>query len=383
MILTPLVVVCFVFALIPAYFFMLNSFRFRRLLETSPNTDSLPSVSVLIPARNEESSIVYCVESVLASRDVVLEVIVLDDDSEDQTGRLVAELAARDSRVRLAVAPELPAGWCGKQHACAELAKLASYDVFVFLDADVRLASDSLRRMLGQFLRNPVDLLSGFPRQITGTLAERLLIPLIHFLLLGFLSLRRMRVSKRPAFAAGCGQLIMTQRKAYQQAGGHTTIRASLHDGLNLPRAYRSNGLTTDVFDATDIATCRMYRNASEVWNGLTKNATEGVASVGLIIPVTSMLLFGQVVPFVVLALVVCGGLSLDRTNWLLLCGTIAMSLLPRFIAAIRYRQSLVGAMMHPLSITLFLVIQWSAFLGSFSRTPVTWKGRQYQPDGD
>src|SRR5439155_361198 len=117
----------------------------------------------------------------LASRGVTVDVVVLDDHSEDDTAALVGAIARRDRRVRLLSAPPLPAGWCGKQHACHVLRGAARYDLLAFLDADVRLEPDGLAR-LAAFLRNSgADLVSGIPRQVTGTLLERLVIPLIHF----------------------------------------------------------------------------------------------------------------------------------------------------------------------------------------------------------
>ena len=97
-----------------------------------------------------------------------------------------------------------------------------------------------------------------------------------------------MRRSRHPAYGAGCGQLFLARREAYETAGGHAAIRATLHDGVKLPRAFRAAGLRTDLFDATDVASCRMYRNAGEVWRGLAKNATEGLAAPGKIVPATS-----------------------------------------------------------------------------------------------
>ena len=127
----------------------------------------------------------------------------------------------------------------------------------------MRLAPDALARMAAVPRWNPgADLASGFPRQETVGLLEKLVIPLIHFILLGFLPIERMRRSLDPAFAAGCGQLFITHARAYDRAGGHSAIRGTLHDGLKLPRAYRLAGLRTDLFDATDLAVCRMYRTA-------------------------------------------------------------------------------------------------------------------------
>ena len=199
----------------------------------------------------------------------------------------------------------LPAGWCGKQFACSLLARAARHPLLVFLDADVRLAPDGLARMAAFLEESKADLVSGIPLQETGTLVEKLVIPLNHFVLLGFLPLARMRRNRHPAYAAGCGQFFLARSNAYEAAGGHAAIRASLHDGITLPRAFRAAGFRTDLCDLTEIATCRMYRTAGDVWRGLAKNATEGLASPGLILPATAILLGGQVLPFVLLA--ACG----------------------------------------------------------------------------
>ena len=94
--------------------------------------------------------------------------------------------------------------------------------------------------------------MSGLPRQETGSWLERLVIPLAHFLLLGYLPMFAMRWFRHPAFGAGCGQLFLARKSAYQAAGGHDAIRSSRHDGLMLPRAFRRAGLRTDLCDATD-----------------------------------------------------------------------------------------------------------------------------------
>ena len=245
---------------------------------------------MLIPARNEEHSIGAAVQTVLASRGVELEVLVLDDHSEDATADVVSAIAERDSRVRLLRGQPLPAGWCGKQFACSLLARPLAIPFCVFLDADVRLAPDGLARMAAFLEQSNADLVSGIPLQETGTLVEKLVIPLNHFVLLCFLPLVRMRRNRHPAYAAGCGQFFLARRNAYEAAGGHTAIRSSLHDGITLPRAFRAAGFRTDLCDLTEIATCRMYHTARDVWLGLAKNATEGLASPGMIVPATAFL---------------------------------------------------------------------------------------------
>jgi hypothetical protein len=359
-------------AAVPALLFLVNLFVYRKTAKM--HGPVAPAVSVLIPARNEEGSIGAAVEAALASRGVTLEVVVLDDHSSDDTAAQVLAIARRDARVRLLAAPPLPPGWCGKQHACHVLAEAARHSRLCFLDADVRLAPDGLARLLAFQESSGADLVSGIPRQETGTLLERLVIPLIHFILLGFLPMIRMRRSAHPSYAAGCGQLFLARRDAYDRAGGHAGIRTTLHDGIKLPRAFRAAGRTTDLCDATDLAVCRMYRGAGELWRGLAKNAVEGLATPGMIGPATVVLLGGQVLPVGLLA---CGR-WLDADALLPALAATLLACGPRLAGVVRFRQSLLGALLHPVGIVVLLAIQWHALGRSLAGRPATWKGRSY-----
>jgi hypothetical protein len=260
------------------------------------------------------------------------------------------------------------------------LARHARYPVLVFQDADVRLAPDALARM-AEFLETSVEtsgagLASGFPRQVTVTPLERLLLPLMHWVLLGFLPVGRMRRSLHPAYAAGCGQLFVARREDYERAGGHAAVRGLLHDGIHLPRVFREAGIATDLFDAAGIASCRMYHNAAEVWSGLTKNAVEGLAAPGKIVPASLLLLAGQVLPFALAALALAGRIP-TAAGWVAGIG-VAAAWLPRLAAARRFRQPLDGALLHPLAILVFLTIQVWALARHLAGRPAAWKGRTY-----
>lgn len=346
-------IISFVLAAIPAAMFLWNVWLYRR-----PPRAGRAAVSVLIPARNEEAAIRGAVESALASEGVAVEVIVGDDHSTDRTAEV-----ARAAGARVVSIPSLPDGWCGKQHACWALSGQARHDLLLFLDADVRLERDGLARLVGFLESSGADLVSGIPRQVTGTWLEKLLIPLIHFVLLGFLPMAAMRKWRWPALAAGCGQLFLARRSAYDRAGGHAAIRASRHDGVTLPRSFRRAGLRTDLCDATDVASCRMYRNAGEVWRGLAKNATEGLGAPAAIGLWTVLLVGGQTLP-----VLMC--LSGGAPTWL--WAAVGLGYLPRLVAAVRYRQSWWGAVWHPLGVLVLMAIQWRALLGG----DVGWKGR-------
>ncbi len=342
---------------------LLDNLRRYRLPPCAPGT---PCVSVLIPARNEAANIGDAARAVLASRNVSLELVVLDDGSTDATADILASI--HDPRLRVANGGVLPAGWSGKQHACAALARLASHDMMVFVDADVRLAPDALSRMAGYMAGHDAGLASGFPRQVTRSWSEVLLLPLIHFLLLGYLPLAQAERSPFPGFGAGCGQLFIARRAAYEAAGGHAAIRASLHDGLTLPRAFRRAGLMTGLFDASSFATCRMYANSAQVWEGLTKNATEGMAKPAALPAWTVILAGGAVLPIILL---------LVAPSWPTALACL-LNLATRLILARRFQQPIVSALLHPVGVAALLALQWAALLRAASGRPATWRGRAY-----
>jgi len=335
-----------------------------------------PQISILIPARNEEGGIEAAIQCALATENAEVEVVVLDDHSEDNTAAIVSKIAILDSRVRLEKAPELPSGWCGKQHACHVLSQRARYDYLLFQDADVRLKKDCAPRLVAFMQASKAELVSGIPWQETGTWSEKMLIPLIHFVLLCFLPIKRMRMSTSPAFASGCGQLFLARKQSYEKMGGHASIKQSLHDGITLPRAYRKNGMMTDLCDVTNLAECRMYRGFGQVWFGLAKNATEGMAKPFLLTFFTIFLLIGQVIPFGIVGLIwyfeSCWGLRLVSVL------AVFLAYSARFVAKVVFRQSFFGALMHPLGILILLAIQWYALIRQGIGKPSGWKGRAY-----
>jgi len=156
--------------------------------------------------------------------------------------------------------------------------------------------------------------------------------------------------------------------------GGHSSIRDSRHDGIQLPRAFRRAGYQTDIFDATDIARCRMYTSTKEVSNGLLKNATEGIANVKLIVPFTVLLIGGSVLPGLSLLWGWIAGASWISLTILLVA--FAISFVPRFLACQRFQQSYLGAALHPIGVVWFVVLQWVAILRKQLGMKTQWRGR-------
>ena len=343
-------------------------------------------VSVCVPARNEEANLEACVRGLLASGHRALEVLVYDDASDDATPRILTTLAAADPRVRAAPTRPLPAGWNGKQHACWRMAAVARGRWLLFTDADVRFAPDCIGRAVAEAGRLNAPLLSTFPRQEMGTFGERLLVPMIFFILLSYLPFPRMRRTNDASASAGCGQFLLVRRDAYDASGGHERFKDSMHDGIKLPRAVRRAGFHSDLFDGTDLVSCRMYKGLGATWRGFAKNAFEGLGSVPLLLFITILHLVGHVWPWVYLPLVAASALGLPVDAALspvplaLAAASIVLQLTSRLLIARRVHHPIAPIALHPVSVLGMTLVQWhSLYLSLTGRR--SWRGRRLEAD--
>ena len=228
-----------------------------------------PDTSLLIPARDESRRLPAALAG-FGAQDVA-EIVVLDDQSSDDTATIVGRAAEADPRVRLVRGTPPPPGWVGKSWACWQLAAAARGDILLFCDADVLLAPGAVDACWAQMCGQRAEVFSAFPRQRTVTLGERLLVPLIDDVLLAFLPHRLLRMPV-PSAATANGQLLMFRRGAYDALGGHAAVAGDLAEDLALARRTRRAGLTLGLALGGDLASARMYAGYRDSVRGFGRN---------------------------------------------------------------------------------------------------------------
>ncbi|MCC6699527.1 MAG: glycosyltransferase [Candidatus Hydrogenedentes bacterium] len=332
------------------------------------------AVSVLIPARNEASSIQDCVESALAQGDIAVEILVYDDHSTDGTGELVAALQTRDARVRVLQPMNLPEGWCGKNFACARLAAAARGQWLLFLDADARLRDGAIARMLHEVKSRNVTLLSCWPGFVMSGFAERLLMPMLNFLVFSIfpapLSLFRWDASLGLAH----GACLFVERAAYARVGGHEAVRNEIFEDTRIARVWRQRGERGICLDGQDVVRVRMYGSFAEIWRGFRKNFFPAFhhAYVFWIFLAFHAVVF--LLPFAALLL-----LMIDLQvafPWIAAAATVLAS---RLVIAWRFRQPLWPALLHPIAEVALLSLGVTSWWRCATGRGVDWKGRQYR----
>lgn len=328
----------------------------------------LPTVSILIPARNEALNLPETLPRILAQAEA-MEIIVLDDNSEDDTARIIQEFVAQDARLRHINGKALPDGWGGKNWACQQLADVAQGEILIFTDADVRWQEGTLASILA-FRHKPYretdvprEFISLIPRQHTDTLLERITVPVIDLSLLSLLSYVSVRFVPLPIFVTGNGQLMLWTRAAYETIGGHAAFKAEVMEDVIMAQAAKRAGIPLAVALGATMMGVKMYHTWQEMLEGFSKNllAIHGNMSI--------IMLLNGLAYFIMYTLpwIVCWWQPL----WFI---PASMGVLQRALVAWKTKRSLWEAVLQPLMPFVLLRIGYRAFLQKGYR----WKGRQY-----
>jgi len=339
-------------------------------------------ISVLIPARDEVANIERCVRSVDAAHGPIIEILVYDDGSTDGTAEVLAGLQATVPRLRVVSGADLPAGWVGKPHALHRLSALAAGELLLNIDADVTLHEDGVLRMLS-LIGSPDQVPGGLdaavvtavPRQLTGSFAERLMMPLLHLSYVAWLPMPLIHRVRDPRVLAANGQLLLIRRSALTAVGGWAAVRTALVDDMALCRAVKRSGRRVVFADGDQMADCRMYPDATSLWRGFAKNFYEGIGGnpVALIVVMTlHLMLF--VAPFVALPVAVVLG---NRGLAAAAAVGVAANLCLRLIMALRYHHSPMSVLLHPVAVVAMMGVLLNSFRWS-RRGDIRWRGRSY-----
>ena len=249
------------------------------LSSTSPVEPCDQPLTVVIPAYNEQHNIRRCLSSVLASDLPACRwtVLVVDDGSTDRTAEIAQEVMNACSNLavecRLIDAGARPIGerWVGKNWACSQAMEIVDSPWVLFLDADVEVSSDALRRVLASAVDEGADLFSLAPRLVCGCLAEWMVQPIMASLLgLGFPIKAANDPGSSVAFAAG--PFMLFRRTTYDLIGGHRALAAEVVEDLALARLIKQSGHRLIYRLGLDAVDLQMYSDLASLWEGWTKN---------------------------------------------------------------------------------------------------------------
>jgi glycosyltransferase involved in cell wall biosynthesis len=243
--------------------------------DPSPKEATLPaalpnSVTAIVPARNEESVIATCIQS-LAGQSEIAEILVVNDQSSDHTASVVRSRMVKIPNLRLLETGGLPDGWVGKNHALWIGVQQAKSAWLLFTDADAEHEPNSIARALRLAKEHNAALVSFSPEQITEKWYEKALIPYIYLRLAKKFSYELVNDPASSAAAAN-GQFLMIRRDVYDSIGGHAGVAGEVLEDVAIATRVKRAGHRIWFGSGKGFVRTRMYRSFGAMWEGWKKN---------------------------------------------------------------------------------------------------------------
>ena len=367
-ILLSLTLVIWILATIDA----LIGFRKLESLEKAEAARSGPLLSVIVAARNEEEHILQSVRTQLKQTYKNTEWILVNDRSEDATGRLMEDLRSSDSRIKVIHIESLPEGWLGKNHALYKGCQLAAGNLILFTDADVMYHHEAFSKAVGYFEKHRLDHLTATPNLSAKPFWLK---AFVAFFLFGFSYYKRPWLGNNPRSktGVGIGAFNMVTRSAYEKVGTHEQIKMRPDDDLQLGMMIKRMGLKQRIATAMTLIEVEWYQSLSDALAGLEKNTFAGLHyRISMVLFSVFGVFVSQVVPFFTLfsknqAVAILSAANLVFLTFLYVMVTKKMT---RFSPWLFF--------VLPFTALLFIFSILRASYLTFKRGGIIWRGTKY-----
>jgi cellulose synthase/poly-beta-1,6-N-acetylglucosamine synthase-like glycosyltransferase len=339
---------------------------------------ALPPLSMLVAAKDEEDNIGRCVEGLLAQDYPKLQIIVVNDRSDDRTGQIIDEFAARDRRVTAVHVTDLPTGWFGKNNAMRAGVEQATGDWLCFSDADCAYDSQRLLTAALRFaLRENVNFLSVLPRLEAGTFWERVVQPVAGAIMVFWFPPQKVNSTKSGRAYAN-GAFMLMPRRTYDAIGGHEPVKATLNEDMHMARMVKAAGLRLQVIRGGDLYRVRMYTGIKAIWRGWSRIFYGCFGTFPRLLVSFLMLSVFSLSPYVTLLASPLAGAGWD---WFAAAGGFAIvaqqTILWRFYAVTGNRSH--WALSYALGAAMCLGMTLNAMRRLGGGTTTTWRGTTYR----
>jgi len=361
---------------------MIDSFRLTPYLDKFENTSkTFPKVSVILPARNEEEFIGKCLDSLIKQDYKNYEIIVIDDSSEDSTGKIISEYAEKHSNIIPVSARPKPEGWMGKNWACMEGYKKTSGELLLFTDADTKHAENVISLAVSHLNSFNLDALSTIPKMVTLDFWTNITLPMIStFLHTRFSAMNVNNPSKKTGYFFG--SFFILKKKTYEEVGTHEGVKQEIIEDGALGKKVKEAGYKMKMVRGEHLIEAIWARDKSTLWNALKRLMVplylqSGKIAIGIFFAITFLLF----VPFPIFA--ISAALPTETTSTKMLCVTSAIASLLIYTGAvlevkIGLKLRFVYALFAPLGSLVVVLGFLSGLLQAKRTSSVTWRGRSY-----
>lgn len=360
---------------------MRNSFRLTPVLdEFQKKSHNSPKVSIILPARNEEEYIGKCLDSLINQDYENYEIIAIDDSSTDNTGKIIAEYARKNSKVKHVSAKLKPDGWMGKNWACIEGYKESTGELLLFTDSDTTHVKNTISLAVSHLLSLNLDALTLMPKMLSLDLWTRFTLPMIStFLHTRFSALRVNDPTKKTGYFFG--SFFIIRRKVYDDVGTHEGVRQEIIEDGALGKKVKEEGYKMKMVSGDKFVDAIWARDRSTLWNALKRLMVplylqDSKIAVGIFFAVVFLLFIPF--PFLMYSLI---SFDLEQSHLLLFTVSLISS------ALIYIGASLEAKILHikqkyvilgPIGSLVVILGFLSGMIQAKSSAAVSWRGRKY-----
>ncbi len=331
----------------------------------------VPSVSIIVPARNEEAQIRNGLTTLLQSTGIRFEIIAVNDRSTDSTGRIMDEVAATDARLKVFHITQLPDGWLGKNHAMHVASERATGDLLLFTDGDIIYEPSAVEIAVRHFVRHKLQHLCLLPKMIPGSVFENAVVTFFGLAFAVGMQLHLIR-TRWPLSYAGVGAFNLVDAKFYRSLGGHKLIAMDILDDVKLGKMMKKNGGRIDFQLAPKLLSVRWQQSLWGVVTGLEKNGFASLNySIRQLLFVTVIFFLTMMFPYLspfVLALRDASGFIATIALWHLLFAFIVW----------RLPGGLLFAPMFPVGAFVMAFAYWRSAIITLRQGGVRWRESFY-----
>lgn len=286
------------------YFLILSRLNIHFLRRHLHATDTFngPRLSVLIPARNEGKNIANCLESLVNQSYQNHEIIVLNDNSTDNTQLIIDQFCEKYSNICCIKGKELAQGWYGKPYAMQQLLNEADGELLMFVDADTTHHPNALSFAVSQLKNKKLDIVSAYTYHRMDSFGEKIITPCFYIMMAMILPFDLITKSNNPRHSFAIGAYMLYQKSALERIGGFELVKNEVNEDIVITRLFKKAGFKTLFIDAKQYVTTWNYRNFKEAFRGVSKNIYAGVDKniiqlMGLL-TVFSLIMLGPIILF-------------------------------------------------------------------------------------
>ena len=360
---------------------MIDSVRLTPYLDKFERKEhSNPKVSIILPARNEEEFIGKCLDSLIEQDYTNYEIIVVDDSSDDATGKIISEYAKKNSKIISVSAQIKPDGWMGKNWACMEGYKKATGELLLFTDADTKHSQNVISLAVSHLLSCNLDALSAIPKMRTMDFWTSITLPMIStFLHTRFSAIRVNDPSKKTAYFFG--SFFIIKQKTYKEVGMHEGVKHEIIEDGALGKKVKQSGHKMKMTRGDHLIEAVWARDKSTLWNALKRLMIPlYLQNEKIAIGIFFAVLFLLFMPFPILAYSALW--VLETTSFLILFVASFVASIMIYIGAIIEAKKLlqlrlIEALFAPLG-SLIVVLGFLGGLLQAKNSTVSWRGRKY-----